>query len=88
MTPTPNSGSSIQSSEAWPGLKERQEDWRARLNIDKSQQIRLVELNHVIYQHADLEREVEFLGGKNQMNAVTRRDIFLWFLLASLTLCP
>ncbi|KAI1776941.1 trihydroxytoluene oxygenase [Hypoxylon cercidicola] len=78
MAPAPNSGSSIQSSEAWPGLKERQESWRARLNIDESQHIRLVELNHVIYQHVDVEREIEFLGDFG-FEIVKRADKTIWF---------
>ncbi|KAF5250386.1 hypothetical protein FANTH_4419 [Fusarium anthophilum] len=78
MAPTPNSGISIKSSEAWPGFKEDQTAWQSRMNIDTDQQLRLVELNHIRYQHADIERAIEFLGDFG-FDIAKRTSDTIWF---------
>ncbi|KAK4935607.1 hypothetical protein LTR10_023368 [Elasticomyces elasticus] len=57
---TPNRGVSIETAKA-SGPKQDQDTWRASLGVDPAQHIRLVELNHVRYQHSDIEKIITFL---------------------------
>jgi hypothetical protein len=41
-----------------------QQKWRESLGIDLSSHIRLVELNHLRYQHSDIPKIVDFLQGQ------------------------
>ncbi|KAJ4184677.1 hypothetical protein NW759_017019 [Fusarium solani] len=76
--PEPNRGDSVESWRAHPDLREDQSSWKARLGIDVEQQIRLVELNHIRYQHNDIERIVEFLQDFG-MQVAKRQDDKIWF---------
>jgi hypothetical protein len=61
--PPPNRGVSLDTSKA-PGRKMDQQKWRESLGIDPSSHIRLVELNHLRYQHSDIPKIVDFLQGQ------------------------
>ncbi|KAG4431207.1 hypothetical protein IFR05_013314 [Cadophora sp. M221] len=80
MKSEPNRGVSLDLSKG-PGTKQSQEDWRASLGIDTTKQIRVVELNHVRYQHSDIKNIVAFLEGKIAIHPVRTppADRFMYF---------
>ena len=53
-------------------------DWRKRCGIDKSQQIRIVKLAHMRYQHPDLETITTFMRDFG-MHVAKKADDKVWF---------
>lgn len=64
-----NTGASIDAWHAIPDEYEDQNDWKQRLQIEPSKQIRLVELNHMRYQHVEIGKITQFLYGKDVAHA-------------------
>lgn len=59
----PNHGASVPDSIAVGDGKEVLAEWQKRCGIKKEDQIRLVKLSHMRYQHPDLEQITTFLLG-------------------------
>ncbi|KAF5002933.1 hypothetical protein FDECE_10488 [Fusarium decemcellulare] len=76
--PKQNTGASIDAWHAVPNEFEDQDAWKARLQIDGSQHIRLVELNHCRYQHADIPKITEFLNDFG-MHIVKETAQMIWW---------
>ncbi|BCS30688.1 uncharacterized protein APUU_80991A [Aspergillus puulaauensis] len=72
-----NTGESVAFGKA-PGLKQSQAEWRASRGIDTTNQIRLVELNHVRYRHANIGKIVQFLEDFG-FELVARTDDKMYF---------
>ena len=60
---SPNRGESQQDLKAVSSDRESIEAWRAREGIDISQQVRIVKISHMRYQHPDLAVITKFLKG-------------------------
>ena len=63
-TPKPNHGTTVPDSLAVGPEHKSLADWRAQAGIDTSNQIKLVKLSHMRYQHPDLDKITEFLLGR------------------------
>jgi hypothetical protein len=60
---SPNRGQSKPDVEAISDVRMTIDEWRNKVGIDPSQQIRLVKMSHMRYQHPDLAILAKFLKG-------------------------
>ena len=60
---SPNRGTTIDASRAVPN-QQTVEEWRKLAGIDGSNQVQLVKLSHMRYQHVDIDKITIFLKGK------------------------
>lgn len=60
----PNTGRSLKAALASGPDSLSQREWRATHGIKESEQIKLVRIAHVRYQHPDLEKATIFLKGE------------------------
>lgn len=60
-----NHGQSLDASAAAGANSEEQRAWQKRKNIDPKEQIKLVRISHVRYQHPDLDKILIFLKGQS-----------------------
>lgn len=67
----PNEGRSLEAAQTMR-RSESQNDFRARLGIDTSAQIRLVKISHMVYQHSDIDSIVTFLHGESAHDPLSR----------------
>ncbi|KAF3391180.1 Metapyrocatechase 2, partial [Talaromyces pinophilus] len=74
----PNHGASVPDSIAVGDGKEVLAEWQKRCGIKKEDQIRLVKLSHMRYQHPDLEQITTFLLDFG-MEVAQRTDDQIWF---------
>jgi len=58
-----NEGSAVPDLIAVGHQQEDVQTWRARNKVDLANQIKLVKISHMRYQHPDLDEIVQFLGG-------------------------
>ena len=61
--PSPNRGASVPDFVAIGPESESQESWRKSNNIDKTNQVKIVKVSHMRYQHPDLQEITTFLRG-------------------------
>jgi hypothetical protein len=47
---------------------ESKREWQKKRGIDPSKQVRIVKLNHMRYQHPDLNKITTFLRGKSYLH--------------------
>ena len=47
---------------------ESKREWQKKRGIDTSKQVRIVKLNHMRYQHPDLNKATTFLRGKDPIS--------------------
>jgi hypothetical protein len=66
--PSPNRGHSVPDIQAISPNRESISAWQARKGIDPSQQIRLIKLAHMRYQHPDLAQITTFLRGSSLLH--------------------
>lgn len=60
---TRNQGAAVPDLIAVGHQQEDVQTWRARNKIDSANQVKLVKLSHMRYQHPDLEQIGQFLAG-------------------------
>ncbi len=75
--PSPNRGHSVPDTQAISPNRESISAWQARKGIDPSQQIRLVKLAHMRYQHPDLAQITTFLRGLSPLYCTGIRTVEL-----------
>ncbi len=73
-----NKGASIPDAEATAGPKESLQAWRERVGIKVDEQIKIVKLSHMRYQHPDLEEITAFLRDFGLVIAKQTRDE-IWY---------
>lgn len=69
-----NHGQSLDASAAAGANSEEQRAWQKRKNIDPKEQIKLVRISHVRYQHPDLEKILVFLKGQSACSIVSHSN--------------
>ncbi|KAJ5281312.1 hypothetical protein N7478_006684 [Penicillium angulare] len=75
---SPNSGASVPDLVAIGNEQESVQKWQQRCGIDKKEQVRLVKLAHMRYQHPDLDQITTFLEDFG-MAVEKRTDDEAWF---------
>ncbi|KAF2758596.1 hypothetical protein EJ05DRAFT_500117 [Pseudovirgaria hyperparasitica] len=75
---SPNRGASVPQLSAIPEQRMSISEWRAKMGIDPANQIKLVKLSHMRYQHPDLAKITTFLRHFG-MSVAAKTETKLWY---------